>query len=438
LGNPRFQAHLLRSLAGAGLAVALIITILGLVDAFRAAATPSGVFTNVGDFHCFYDGALAARLGHDLYSAGGGGYIYPPLLAWALQPLTLLPRTSAAALWILGMGALIPLTAWLASAEFARRLRLSIPTLGIAAAAGLAVLLVADKLRRELVEGNCNLLIILAGVLALRWLTRRPWLAGAAIGLAINIKYLPLVFLPYLLLRGRFKAFAGAVLGAICFALLPAVTFGWQTNLGYLRSALGGLGNMGGPGHSQAAIKPLAWDKSLSIPSAMARWAEHSGIPGTVLAGTAVVALIALAIAWAIYRFRGVPMLLGRWGPAEDSPGRAGIVGVEWAMLSAGVLAFSPQTPARHLNIAIILCALAAVLVLYGRAPGRWVVLAGAIAFSAATVLPPAMDSTQWMLDAWRAISGASLCLLLFLYTVQWAGFAQACPDGLRDRSAPC
>jgi len=280
---------------------------------------------------------------------------------------------------------------------------------------------------------------ILAGILALRWLTRRPWLAGVILGLAINIKYLPLVFIPYLIARGRYKTLAGLAIGTVAFALLPAVSFGWSKNLAFLDTAFGGLLNLGGTSAAHAAaIKPLSWDKSLSFPSALARWSEQSGVEGAVLIGTALIAAVALAIAWAIYLAKHTPLVWGRWGKSEDSPERDGIVGMEWAMLAAGVLAFSPQTPARHMNMALILCVLAGALFLFGRSPGRWIALAGAIIFSASMVLPPASASTQWMLDAWRSISGASIGLLVFLYCVQWAGLSEARRPDLTDRSAPC
>jgi hypothetical protein len=167
-----------RILIIAGWAALAVMLVLGVIEAAKGKA---------GDFQCFYDAAKAARLGQDLYGAGTGGYIYPPLLAWALQPLSLLPPKAAAIVWVVAMALLIPLAAVLASDEFADRLGLSGSPLVCRAAAGFGILLVFDKLLRELKEGNCNLLIIVALVLALRWLPRRPWLAGLAIGLAINL-----------------------------------------------------------------------------------------------------------------------------------------------------------------------------------------------------------------------------------------------------------
>jgi hypothetical protein len=416
--------HLHRSLAGAGLIALVVIGYMGV----RA-----GALDRAGDFHCFYEAARSARLGQDIYASGYGGYIYPPLLAWALQPLSLLDRASATVVWNLLTLALMPTAAGLAAFEVARRLRVSAIATASWGAAGFGVLVVIDKLRRELVEGNSDLVVILTSVLALRWLPRHPWLAGLALGLAINIKYLPVVFLPYLIVRGRFQALAGTIVGVVLFAFLPAVSFGWNTNLEYLQVAFRGLMTLGGAdaGHAVAAnIHPLAWDDSVSIPSALAR----TGLPGAASIGTALAAGVALAIAWAIYRARGVPMLIGRWGPAEDSPERAGVVAVEWAMLLAGALAFSPQTTPRHMNMALLLCVLAGTLFIHARSPGRWVALAGSAVFLAALIFPPRWNEPLLrLLVAWRKTGGMSLGLLAMLFCVQWVGLGEA----VKDRSAP-
>ena len=90
---------------------------------------------------------------------------------------------------------------FLAVREFARRFGAPADAWKTAAVALLAVLLVADKLKGELEMRQMNLLMLFLFTAALRLLDRRPGLAGAVLGLAFNIKYLPIVFLPYLLLR---------------------------------------------------------------------------------------------------------------------------------------------------------------------------------------------------------------------------------------------
>ena len=56
------------------------------------------------DFRAFYEAAEAARTGGDPYVPVFGMYIYPPMLAAWMSPLSLLPQTAAAWVWFaLGM-----------------------------------------------------------------------------------------------------------------------------------------------------------------------------------------------------------------------------------------------------------------------------------------------------------------------------------------------
>jgi uncharacterized membrane protein len=61
-------------------------------------------------------------------------------------------------------------------------------------------------------------------VCALRALTRREGIAGALLGYATWFKFFPLVFLPYLAIRGRWRAVAGFVVMSVV-VLLTAEAF---------------------------------------------------------------------------------------------------------------------------------------------------------------------------------------------------------------------
>ena len=66
-------------------AVAVTCGLLARTDVRRARTGETG------DFVHFYYAADADRHGADPYAAHTLGYIYPPLLAWAAQPLSRLP-----------------------------------------------------------------------------------------------------------------------------------------------------------------------------------------------------------------------------------------------------------------------------------------------------------------------------------------------------------
>ncbi len=66
----------------------------------------------------------------------------------------------------------------------------------------------------------------------------KPVLGAAILALGINIKLLPIVFLPYLFYRGYFKAFAFTVLFYALYLFLPAVFIGNDYNLTLLKTWL--------------------------------------------------------------------------------------------------------------------------------------------------------------------------------------------------------
>jgi len=61
-------------------------------------------------------------------------------------------------------------------------------------------------------------------------LKRKEWQGGALIAVGINIKILPIVFLPYLIYRGYWKGALSVVLVWIFLLFLPALFIGWEYN----------------------------------------------------------------------------------------------------------------------------------------------------------------------------------------------------------------
>jgi hypothetical protein len=230
--------------------------------------------------------------------------------------------------------------------------------------------------------------------LALYWLDGRPTLAGLALAVIMNIKYLSIVALPYLLLRRRWRAAASMVIGTVVLALLPATLLGWHENLRGLRIALGGIITWFGavpPTLSDGrsiAIQKLGANLSLSITSFFARRCgpEHTRL---AIELTALTAIAALAIVWGIYRKHRLP--LWTW-PAADRqrahPYR-GLVAVEWAGIIAVALAFSPDTNPRHLVLAVLVNCLAVSVLLSPRhLAWRWPVIAGIALILFGLVMP--------------------------------------------------
>lgn len=367
------------------------------------------------DFRCFHEAAIAAADGENIYEGASRGYIYPPLLAAIIEPLGELNIRSAGVCWSIGNVVLVAITAWLAACEVARRFALNLTRPQIAALAAFGMLVVADKLNRELKEGNCNVLILLGVVLALRWVGTLPLLCGLALAFAIHIKYLPIVFIPFLLLRGFWRDAAATLVGIVLLALLPAIRFGWDRNLEYLRTAITGMNHMAGgsASGSGANIHPLAWEFSISIPSAAARAVARLGAdPSWTWIATGVIAAIVFLAAWRMYRRERVGFLVRATRSVPDPSEPVGLFVFEWSALLAVALAFSPQTVARHANMALPLAIVAGAMVLH--ASGRTRVLAGMAAglLFVGLTFPPGIDSLDHLAKDWRTIGGISWCLV--------------------------
>lgn len=216
-----------KSVAAAGVA----LTSLALSWWFHsnAGANP-GVYGN--DFTVFYAAAeriVATGNPYDIAIREHTPYLYPPLFAHLLAPLTFLPLPFASFLWTFGN-----------CVAFGLLFGLSFQSLNVKNTGPKCVWLIAflPLLLGNLALGQVNLWIALLATFALtRDLERRtPWSAGLALALAISIKLTPAVLLVHFAARRSWKLLAwcaglGIVLnGASFLALGPArvaILRGW-------------------------------------------------------------------------------------------------------------------------------------------------------------------------------------------------------------------
>ena len=373
-----------------------------------------------GDFFEFYSGADALLKGTNIYEAGRLGYIYPPLLAFLLAPLSMLPIDQAAWLWLAVKIGLLAACGWWGAAEIQQRLAQPRDRASLLMIVLSGMLLDMDKLRTEMNMQQSNMLVLLCFVLALRWLDRRPLLSGLVLGFGANIKYLTLIALPYLIVRKRFKAAAATVAGSAFWALLPATVLGWDRNIEFLRYALGGLVNLvSRDSAATGAAKVMGPEAGMSITAFAARYfsaGQHSAASISV-AGTA--ALLYILAVWGIYRSTGTPFLRGRGGLAESRDILPGVVALEWAGLIVFALAFSPQTGSPHLSILLLPClAAAGVLLMPRQQISGLPLIAGLLIMFAGLVLPYGHDNAA----RWHHIAGPIWCILTMYLTLLWTG----------------
>ncbi|MBX3359766.1 MAG: DUF2029 domain-containing protein [Phycisphaeraceae bacterium] len=407
------------------------LVILGVFVYGVASSIPRIGQARTADFGHFYWAARAMLDGSDPYTSWHNGYIYPPLLAFLYTPLARFDFDTAAALSLVLNTLIVFATLVLSTRSAVDRFDIRRAWPAVLTVAAIASVIIADKIKGELQMWQTNAILLLMYALALTWLDRRPVLAGLALGVAFNIKYLPIVLLGWLLVRRRWRAAAGFAGGIVLFALLPALLNGWSENLRHLRVAGAGILNLVGIRVENAPIanvEPLAVSFSVSITSAIARLVGHEREHALGLALAAVAALAVGVAVIAMYRYRGVPLLC--WPAAReqhDQPWRM-MVAVEWASLIGLTLAFSPQTNTRHLYMLLLPCALAAGFVMKSSlaAPVRWTAIAGMVGLFAALTLPPGGPTFDPYVRAWREMGGPSLGILAMVLTLVWSSLAVA------------
>src|SRR5260370_15822302 len=255
------------------------------------------------DFHYFYHAARAMWNGSDIYAAANGHYVYPPFLAFILQPLALMPEHIAAIIWIVLSGVFVFAATLIAASEAARCwLRTgaqndpSIPWL----IAAIATILIADKIHASFILGQTDCLMLLGFACTLSWMQRKPLLAGAIVGATASIKYLSLIFVPYFLIKKNFRAAFGSIVAFSFFMALPAMQIGFARAARYTAIEFRGLGRMMGiiEAPKTAKILKVGMDRPVSIPSTMYRVTRSTGCP--ILLATVFLLCVFIAVMAAI------------------------------------------------------------------------------------------------------------------------------------------
>jgi hypothetical protein len=317
--------------------------------------------------------------------------------------------------------------AWLGAREVIRRFQINPAIDSVLIVAAVATLLVVTRLRSEFQMWQTNVPMMLLMLVGLRYLDPRPRLAGLSLGMAVSIKYLPLLFLPYLLLRRRFAAAAWMAVGSVGFALLPALASGWQNNLQDLQVAFSGLLQLLGfaaVGAHSANVDPITIGHSVSITSAISRLLGPDTSTAQALLLSGAIALLVVGGVARIYQAMGRPFL--RWPNAATQATQPylGMVALEWMALMTLALAFSPQTNPRHTSLLLMVAAPLAAMLCFPR-PGvpRWPVFTATAIMLFGLLFPPNTAALAATLNWWRTMGGTGWCMALMLPFVFIAGF---------------
>jgi len=394
----------------------MVILLLGLI----AHVVRLQVSNGTGDFTYFYRAARAMRNGEDLYAATNGHYIYPPFLAFAFQPLTLVSEQTAAIIWTALSAVFVFAAALVAAKEVAVRwcrpdvaIDPSIPW----AIAAIAMILFTDEIHMMFILGQTDCLMLLAFACALRWMDRKPLLAGIAIGATASIKYLSLIFVPYLLIKKNCRAALASTLAFVFFMALPATELGFTRAAQYTTAEFRGLGRMLGVITATKRVKILrvTMTRSVSITSAIFRLTRSQGLPDW-LAGLLLLLVFAAIMTAIISLCRHHDVLLFR-ETKSDQPRANAVASLEWAVLIFLATTFSPQTTARHMVLLLLVSTVAVALLFAQKAKGARALLITVMALMVAGLSLPPIP-----IDSWRAISGPSWCAIALILAIMFVG----------------
>lgn len=213
----------------------LWLAIVWLVAIFYCYTEASGR----GDFYIFLSASSDLSTHQNIFEnkyVDGYHYYYSVLFALLLKPLCYLPYTAVKFLWLLfNMALYFRLFQLLAGSVFVKQLssRQTLVFLGIVFLFSLRFLL------GNISHSQITILILWCCIYGIYNISRGKTMSGSlALAIGINIKLLPIVFLPYLLYRGYFKAFVLTVGFYGISLFLPALVIGWDYNLLLLKTWL--------------------------------------------------------------------------------------------------------------------------------------------------------------------------------------------------------
>jgi len=108
----------------------------------------------------------------------------------------------------------------------------------------LTILAVLRFILHNLDSGQTNILMLASMLIGLYYISRKQeLLGGAALAFSIMIKYTPLIFIPYFIIRRKFKLSLIIALFIVIYLALPAFFTGFKTNLLYVKGLIPYLTN---------------------------------------------------------------------------------------------------------------------------------------------------------------------------------------------------
>lgn len=188
------------------------------------------------DFRVYHHTAKGFLSGEDIYFRDKEEvtpFKYSPFFAFLVSPLGTVPLKSAAAIFFVINFATVFLIFFAVRRLFLEQQE-EVPPWACWIY-GLTFLLSFRFILMVWQSGQVNLVMCALTAWSLVCVKeKKAWLAGALLAAAILFKYLPAIFIPYLLFRKEFKAVAWTCAFSVLWLLLPALFIGMERNTAYV------------------------------------------------------------------------------------------------------------------------------------------------------------------------------------------------------------
>lgn len=199
---------------------------------------------NYSDFHCFYTAGKRILNHQNIYvikDRETSEFRYAPIFAVAMSGLALMNEGKADAIWFL-----INLFLFILALFYLKKL-VTLQEIDQKSVFILYLVSILGIIRiafHNLNSGQSNILMFSSMVIGLYYIGKKRELLGAVIfAFSILVKYTPLIFIPYFLLRKKFKLSLYIISAVSFYLLLPSLFIGFKTNLEYLKGLIPFLTN---------------------------------------------------------------------------------------------------------------------------------------------------------------------------------------------------
>lgn len=251
---------------------------------------------------------------HIYFDAARGLNTWPPFFSLLCVPLVLLAAPTpylARGFWLLlNLALLVLVLRLIARLVYGREMRLRAESDGLSLAAPelLVPLLISDRF----VSGNfdhlqINIVIFALALGGLYMQARGRELAGGVtIGCATAIKVMPILFIPYLAYRRRWRAAAAAAVSAAALSLSPILVFGWDRFWAYVIAWRAAVTEGWGVGKMNQSVFAM-WDRLLGHGMLPLTVDGVGMVPesGSALVTAAMAVSCAVVTVLALWLFRG-------------------------------------------------------------------------------------------------------------------------------------